>query len=262
MASERGKVAAQRLPAQERREQLTNVALEIAAERGYQGLELEEVAERAGVARSLLYRYFPEGRQDLYLAAADQAGRILAGDWVTDDSIPLGERLARNSRYIDHAAARRPSTPGASARARAVGGAELVAIGRRYHGVVLESISNRRRPRGAGYLLALHGYLAYAETTLDAWRDSDVRARRSPSCSHDPWWRRSKPPWRFRTEPAGRCGARRRPLIARSAAARCRCAGRRRWRRRRARSRPLRSAPGPARGRGTRPAPRPPARGS
>ncbi len=178
MAS-REKTAAppKRLPRAERREQLTNVALEIAAERGYQGLELEEVAERAGVARSLLYRYFPEGRQDLYLAAADQAGRILASDWVTDDSIPLGERLARNfGRIIDHAA--EPSDAWRLYRqARASADPELVAIGRRYHGVVLESISRNHlgtdRPPEL-VLLALHGYLAYAETILDAWRDSDV----------------------------------------------------------------------------------------
>ena len=142
MAS-REKTAAppKRLPRAERREQLTNVALEIAAERGYQGLELEEVAERAGVARSLLYRYFPEGRQDLYLAAADQAGRILASDWVTDDSIPLGERLARNfGRIIDHAAERSDAWR-LYRQARASADPELVAIGRRYHGGRLESIS-------------------------------------------------------------------------------------------------------------------------
>ena len=166
-----------RLPPGERRDQLTEIALQLAAERGYPGLDLEEVARRAGVARSLLYRYFPEGRRDLYLAALDRAGSILAGDWVTDESIPLDERLARNfARIIDHAA--EPSDAWRVYRqARASSEPELVGIGSRYHGVVVESVSRNHLGTGEPpelVRLALLGYLAYAETALDVWRESEL----------------------------------------------------------------------------------------
>jgi AcrR family transcriptional regulator len=166
-----------RLPPEERREQLAGFALEVAAERGYQGLELEEVAERAGVARSLLYRYFPEGRRDLYLAAVHQAGQELAGDWITDESIPLDQRLARNfARIIDHAA--EPSDAWRLYRqAQSSADPEVVAIGRRYHGMVVESVCQNHLGTGEPpelVRLALLGYLAYAETALDAWRESDL----------------------------------------------------------------------------------------
>ena len=178
MASrEKSAALPKRLPPAERREQLTAVALEVAAERGYRRLELEEVAERAGVARTLLYRYFPEGRRDLYRAALERAGQILAGDWVTDESTPLSERLARNfARIIDHAA--EPSDAWRLYRqARTGGDPELVAIGDRYHRLVIESVSrNHLGTKEPPELvrIALTGFLAYAETALDTWRESGL----------------------------------------------------------------------------------------
>ena len=52
---------ARRLPPEQRRAQLAQAALAVAAEQGYAGLSLDEVGERAGVTRNLLYHYFPRG---------------------------------------------------------------------------------------------------------------------------------------------------------------------------------------------------------
>jgi AcrR family transcriptional regulator len=94
-----------RLPPAERREQLIDSALSIAAQEGYENLAFEKVANRAGVTRNLVYHYFPGGRQQLLEAAVHRAGEHLSSGWVTDPKVPLGERLAANlNRMMDHAA--------------------------------------------------------------------------------------------------------------------------------------------------------------
>jgi AcrR family transcriptional regulator len=42
-----------------RRERMLSAALELASEGGYEGVQMREVADRAGVALGTLYRYFP-----------------------------------------------------------------------------------------------------------------------------------------------------------------------------------------------------------
>jgi AcrR family transcriptional regulator len=73
--------------------------------RSYAGLSLDDVAERAGVTRNLLYHYFPRGRLDVFLAALERAGDELIGDLVFDPDRPLAEKLTANTlRSIEHAA--------------------------------------------------------------------------------------------------------------------------------------------------------------
>src|SRR4051794_41919084 len=82
-----------RMPPAQRREQLIDSALEIAARQGYENLAFEAVANRAGVTRNLVYHYFPGGRQELLEAAVHRAGEQLSSGWVTDPPLPPGERL-------------------------------------------------------------------------------------------------------------------------------------------------------------------------
>ena len=90
---------------EQRRAQLAQAALAVAAEQGHAGLSLDDVAERAGVTRNLLYHYFPRGRLDVFLAALERAGDELTGDFIVDPEQPLAERLAANTeRAIEHAA--------------------------------------------------------------------------------------------------------------------------------------------------------------
>ena len=58
---------APRLPREQRREQLLDVALEIIAERGYGGVSMEAVARDAGVTKPVVYDLFP-GRGELLQA--------------------------------------------------------------------------------------------------------------------------------------------------------------------------------------------------
>jgi AcrR family transcriptional regulator len=56
-----------RLPRSARRAQLLEVALEVFVEQGYHSASMDEIAERAGVSKPVLYQHFP-GKLDLYLA--------------------------------------------------------------------------------------------------------------------------------------------------------------------------------------------------
>ncbi|MGJ9423838.1 TetR/AcrR family transcriptional regulator [Aeromicrobium sp. CF3.5] len=56
-----------RLPRSARRAQLLDVALEVFVEQGYHSASMDEIAERAGVSKPVLYQHFP-GKLDLYLA--------------------------------------------------------------------------------------------------------------------------------------------------------------------------------------------------
>ena len=57
---------ARRLAPEERRALLIGAAEETFAARGYTQAGLAEVATLAGVSKTLLYHYFPDGRPELY----------------------------------------------------------------------------------------------------------------------------------------------------------------------------------------------------
>ncbi len=95
-----------RLSRAKRREQLVAAAMPVVAAEGFSDFSLDGLAARADVTRNLLYHYFPRGRPDVALAVAEAAGHVLTDDWITDESIPLPERLViNNARMIEHAMA-------------------------------------------------------------------------------------------------------------------------------------------------------------
>ncbi|GGL08727.1 TetR family transcriptional regulator [Sphaerisporangium melleum] len=59
-----------RLPRMARRRQLLNAAQEVFVENGYHAAAMDEIAERAGVSKPVLYQHFP-GKLELYLALLD-----------------------------------------------------------------------------------------------------------------------------------------------------------------------------------------------
>jgi AcrR family transcriptional regulator len=61
-----------RLPRKERRAQLLDSALEVFVAQGYHAAAMDDIAERAGVSKPVLYQHFP-GKLDLYLALLDAA---------------------------------------------------------------------------------------------------------------------------------------------------------------------------------------------
>jgi AcrR family transcriptional regulator len=59
-----------RMPRRERRVQLLESALEVFVAQGYHAAAMDDIADRAGVSKPVLYQHFP-GKLDLYLALLD-----------------------------------------------------------------------------------------------------------------------------------------------------------------------------------------------
>ena len=65
------RVRGARLPRKERRAQLLDSALEVFVAQGYHSAAMDDIAERAGVSKPVLYQHFP-GKLDLYLALLEE----------------------------------------------------------------------------------------------------------------------------------------------------------------------------------------------
>jgi AcrR family transcriptional regulator len=61
-----------RLPRRARRNQLLGAAQEVFVAQGYHAAAMDDIAERAGVSKPVLYQHFP-GKLELYLALLDQS---------------------------------------------------------------------------------------------------------------------------------------------------------------------------------------------
>jgi AcrR family transcriptional regulator len=84
------------LPAEERRREMLDAALDLFSEKGM-GITVQELADRVNVTQPLVHRYFP-AKADLIAAIRDS---IQNSHWdprwrttLTDRSRPLGERIA------------------------------------------------------------------------------------------------------------------------------------------------------------------------
>ncbi len=70
--------ASTRLPRPARRRQLLGAARDVFVAQGYHAAAMDEIAERAGVSKPVLYQHFP-GKLDLYLALLDESVAELVG---------------------------------------------------------------------------------------------------------------------------------------------------------------------------------------
>lgn len=66
-----------RLPRQARRRQLLGAAQEVFVSQGYHAAAMDEIAERAGISKPVLYQHFPS-KLELYLALLDESMDALA----------------------------------------------------------------------------------------------------------------------------------------------------------------------------------------
>ncbi|MBD8078239.1 TetR/AcrR family transcriptional regulator [Cellulosimicrobium arenosum] len=68
--------ARRRMPRSERRDQILHIAEDLFAVHGYHHISMDDIADRAGVGKPVLYRHFPS-KLDLYLAIVDAQGERL-----------------------------------------------------------------------------------------------------------------------------------------------------------------------------------------
>jgi AcrR family transcriptional regulator len=77
-ASPQAKPGSSRLPRPARRLQLLGAARDVFVAQGYHAAAMDEIAERAGVSKPVLYQHFP-GKLELYLALLDESADQLVG---------------------------------------------------------------------------------------------------------------------------------------------------------------------------------------
>ncbi|MFC6287501.1 TetR/AcrR family transcriptional regulator [Nocardioides sp. GCM10027113] len=82
------------MPRRERRAQLLESALEVFVAQGYHAAAMDDIAERAGVSKPVLYQHFP-GKLDLYLALLD-----VSCDTIIDNCRKALESTADNKQRV------------------------------------------------------------------------------------------------------------------------------------------------------------------
>src|SRR6187402_3857241 len=96
----------QRMPRSERRAQLLEAAQEVFVGSGYHAAAMDEIAERAGVSKPVLYQHFP-GKLDLYLALLDQHAEVMVAavrtalDSTTDNKLRVAATIEAYFRFVD-----------------------------------------------------------------------------------------------------------------------------------------------------------------
>lgn len=96
-----------RMPRRERRAQLLESALEVFVAQGYHAAAMDDIAERAGVSKPVLYQHFP-GKLELYLALLDRScDQIIdncraALESTEDNKLRVGATMDVFYEYVAH----------------------------------------------------------------------------------------------------------------------------------------------------------------
>jgi AcrR family transcriptional regulator len=169
--------AVRRLGAEERREQLVAVGLQVLRELPYDQLTADAVAQRAGVSKGLVFHYFPSTR-DLHVAVLRAATAELVESLDVDPEATPGERLRLGvAAFVDYIEAQ-PSSYRAIARG-AGSDEQLLEVFEETRARVVEILE---RAAGLpalppGLLLAARGWIALVEESVLHWLDHGSIAR-------------------------------------------------------------------------------------
>jgi AcrR family transcriptional regulator len=134
-----------RLAPEERREHLVQVARELFADRPYTSVTTADIADAAGVTRSLVYHYFA-GIRELFLAVAREGVAGLDDVEIAGVDTPLEERTAQNVRSgLDIVAANRETWLAVIGQAGAIGDPELAQLLKATNEVSVEETLRQNR---------------------------------------------------------------------------------------------------------------------
>jgi AcrR family transcriptional regulator len=95
-----------RLPRIARRRQLLDAALAVFVAQGYHAAAMDDIAEKAGVSKPVLYQHFP-GKRELYLALLDESAESLldalrtAMSSTTDNKARLRATMRAYYTYVE-----------------------------------------------------------------------------------------------------------------------------------------------------------------
>jgi AcrR family transcriptional regulator len=163
-----------------RKRQLVEAALPAFAERGYDAVELKEIAAEVGVTPNLIHHYFPGGKQDLYLEAVRLACAEVVEILDTDPAIDAETRMPANvSAYLSEALIPTPrymlfmrSTRSPQPEVAAVG---AEARDRIISGVAFNNLGTTDPP--SQVRAALIGVIGFLEACAQQWRELRIEDR-------------------------------------------------------------------------------------
>lgn len=169
----------QRLSPQQRRDQLLDIGAAMFAEKPYESVLMEDIAERAGVTRRLLYRYFPTKR-DFYAAIFQRASdRLLATSTPSDDR--TADELLRTALdahiqyFVDNPRDALTVNRGALAGdpvIQAIIAGELAMVAQR----ILDATGLHGHARHVA-AVAVHAWLVFARAACVEWVESQTISR-------------------------------------------------------------------------------------
>lgn len=105
-ASPDSRIRSTRLPRSARRRQLLAAAQEVFVAQGYHAAAMDDIADRAGVSKPVLYQHFP-GKLELYLALLDEHATAMveavrtALDSTTDNKQRVAATIAAYFQFVD-----------------------------------------------------------------------------------------------------------------------------------------------------------------
>jgi AcrR family transcriptional regulator len=159
-----------RLAPDERQRRLLEVAVEEFARAPYQQVRIADIAERAGVSKALLFRYFATKRE-LYLECVRADSAELADAVDIDPDVPAAERFPRALEILLEFIERRPysipSRPAGELRRHKQAVREITRINDQLVARIIE-----RMGAGEGnpeLHLAVDSWLLFARTSARRW---------------------------------------------------------------------------------------------
>ena len=102
-----------RLPRKQRRAQLLESALEVFVRQGYHAAAMDDIAERAGVSKPVLYQHFP-GKLELYLALLDTSCELIVDNCRRGPRVDPRQPAARRGDDGRRSSPTSPATPARS----------------------------------------------------------------------------------------------------------------------------------------------------
>jgi AcrR family transcriptional regulator len=184
-----------RLAREERRSRLLDAARQLFGERGYRDTEVEALARLAGVTKPILYRHFPGGKVEVFMAVIDEhVNRLMRVLWeaMAASNDPM-ERLYRG---IDAYLAFAQEHPQGFRLMRAAAADRDLPAGGRLREVremIAKGLSNTIADvmRGAGLAaegapIYAHALLGAAESVVAWWLEGPPTNQTSPKAGLPP----------------------------------------------------------------------------
>ncbi|MCW2494820.1 TetR/AcrR family transcriptional regulator [Jatrophihabitans sp.] len=163
-----------------RRAQLIALGVEMLATRTLDALSVEDIAQKAGISRGLLFHYF-SSKQEFHVEVARAAAAELLTRTEPDVSLPPLEALRSSlTEFVDYVE-ENPDSYKSLVRGAASGDADMRAIfddtRATMAGRIVAVLADLGLPLGPRAELAVHGWVAFAEECVIRSIDGGVKDR-------------------------------------------------------------------------------------